>query len=72
MIKVLKKIAGSLLIASVLLVSVAPAVMAQSVLDDIKSKLESEGIAVVDYSSAKEKPWGSIPSVGRQRAYSGP
>ena len=39
----------------------APPVFAQSVLDDIKARLESEGIAVIDYSTA-EGAWGSLPS----------
>lgn len=32
-----------------------------SPLDDIKSKLESEGIDVIDYSNPNENPWGSLP-----------
>ncbi len=39
----------------------APTVFGQSVLDDIKARLESEGIAVIDYSTA-EGAWGSLPS----------
>jgi len=57
--KFLKKIAASLAISSVLLVSLAPVVMAQSVLDDIKGTLEGEGITVVDYSTP-ESAWGSL------------
>lgn len=39
----------------------APSVLAQSALDDIKARLESEGIAVIDYSTP-EGQWGSLPS----------
>ncbi len=59
--KILRKITGSLLAIVVLTLSMAPVTMAQTALDDIKAKLESEGIAVIDYSTP-EGQWGSIPS----------
>lgn len=55
-----KKIATSLLVFSIFAFILAPPVFAQSVLDDIKARLESEGIAVIDYSS-QEGQWGSLP-----------
>lgn len=56
-----RKIFGSIVLAIILFLSASPAVMAQSALDDIKARLESEGIAVVDYSTP-EGQWGSLPS----------
>jgi len=57
--KIFKKIIGLASILSVLMLSAVPAVMAQSALDDIKSKLEGEGISVVDFSTS-ENIWGSL------------
>ena len=59
--KFLRKITGSLLIAVTLSLSLAPMAMAQTALDDIKAKLEAEGIAVIDYSTP-EGQWGSLPN----------
>ncbi len=64
--KLIQKITGSLLTIGMLTIIFAPTAYAQSafdnsVLDDIKGKLEGEGIAVVDYSTP-EGSWGSIPS----------
>lgn len=56
-----RKITGSLLLAGILSLLMAPTVMAQSALDDIKAKLEAEGIAVIDYSTP-EGQWGSLPN----------
>lgn len=56
----IRKIIGSLALAGIILMPIAPAAHAQSVLDDIKARLESEGIAVIDYSSP-EGAWGSLP-----------
>ena len=56
-----RKITSSLLLVGIFSIILAPSVLAQSVLDDIKSKLESEGIAVIDYSTP-EGQWGSLPN----------
>jgi len=58
--KFLNKTVSFVIIIFILLINLAPAVMAQSVLDDIKGTLESEGITVIDYSSP-EGAWGSLP-----------
>jgi len=34
-----------------------------SPLDDIKAKLESQGINVIDYSNPSQNPWGSLPEL---------
>ena len=56
-----RKIISSGLFAAFFLAFLIPSARAQSVLDDIKGRLESEGIAVIDYSSA-EGAWGTLPS----------
>jgi hypothetical protein len=56
-----RKITGTMLIAGIFSVLLAPAALAQSALDDIKARLESEGIAVIDYSTP-EGQWGSLPN----------
>jgi hypothetical protein len=59
--KALKKIIGSGMLTAFLALCFAPAVMAQSALEDIRARLEEEGITVVDYSTP-EGAWGSLPS----------
>lgn len=49
------------MLAGIISLILAPSVLAQSALDDIKARLESEGIAVIDYSSP-EGQWGSLPN----------
>ncbi|MBU0705942.1 pilin [Patescibacteria group bacterium] len=56
---ILRKITGFLLAIGIFSLILTPPVFAQSVLDDIKAKLESEGISVIDYSSP-ESQWGSL------------
>ena len=53
-----QKIIGSIMTLSLFALILVPPVFAQSVLDDIKGRLESEGISVIDYSS-QEGQWGS-------------
>jgi len=53
-----KKYFVPLLTVGMLITVFSPLTYAQSVLDDIKAKLESEGISVVDYSSPDE--WGAL------------
>jgi hypothetical protein len=61
--KTIKKL-GALIALIGIFLSLAPLSFAQedltSTLDDIKGKLESEGISVVDYSSP-EGEWGTLP-----------
>ena len=50
------------LMAVMLTFSLTPIALGlDSPLDDIKAKLESEGISVVDYSNPQNRTWGSLP-----------
>jgi hypothetical protein len=59
--KRLKKITGFSILTAIFLLTLSPTAFAQSALDDIKSTLEGEGIAVIDYSTP-EDAWGSLPT----------
>lgn len=57
----LKKIFSAVAILFILTMTGSSVAKASSILDDIKSKLESEGIEVVDYST-QEGNWGALTS----------